>query len=327
MAIDSNNICDLLSHHHIPYIQSGNNVLIRCLNPSHKDTRPSMSIHKDKGIYQCFSCGVKGGYPALYKLITGYSLYEKDDIQTRFPTVRKPSEYSSIKTVGNLYNPLHNPDIMEWLRINGVEDDCFIRDYGMTYSKYTEMIADNLIIDDPQVSYTKMRERICSPIIHDGKTINVEGRTVINEEPKVLYVKGGSVETLYNWNRIDKEKDVIIVEGIKDLWRVWNVEKNVVAMFHSLPTKKQFEMLNEVKGNLIFFLDNDHGGKGVIDKIGTCIRDGTFQKVKKELNRSFRWIMPKGEGNDPNDCSYSEIERLLKNPHTDKLNPNIRAVI
>jgi DNA primase len=286
-----------------------------------------MSIHKDKGIFHCFSCGIKGGYPSLYTLITGSPLHEKNNEHFRFPTVRKSSEYPSIKTVGNLYNPLHNSDIREWLRINGVEDDTFIKDYDITYSRYSEMIADILIIDDPHVSYTKMKERICSPIIHDGKTINVEGRTVIQEEPKVLYVKGGCVETLYNWDRIDKGKDIIIVEGIKDLWRVWNVNKNVVAMFHNLPTEKQLIMFREVKGELIFFLDNDHGGKGVIDKTGNCIRDGTFQKVKKELNRSFKWVMPKGEGNDPNDCSYSEIERLLKNPHTDKLNPNIRAVL
>ena len=53
-------VADLLKEKGVYYMPSGHDLLIRCLNPDHDDSNPSMRVHKDTGIYHCFSCGCKG---------------------------------------------------------------------------------------------------------------------------------------------------------------------------------------------------------------------------------------------------------------------------
>lgn len=50
----------VLEEKRIPYTYSGNDFLIRCINPEHEDRNPSMRVDKILGIFNCFSCGHKG---------------------------------------------------------------------------------------------------------------------------------------------------------------------------------------------------------------------------------------------------------------------------
>jgi len=43
------------------YQFKGNKVWRNTNCPFHVDTRPSLSVHMDKGAFRCFSCGAKGG--------------------------------------------------------------------------------------------------------------------------------------------------------------------------------------------------------------------------------------------------------------------------
>jgi DNA primase len=318
---------ELLDSAGIKYKETSTNLICSCLNPGHIDKKPSMSIHKQTGQFRCFSCQEKGGIKKLYFLVTGrYYKNELDQWSNThvFPTKRdKEKTISEIKVVGNIYNPLKKKEIRDWLFNYGIENDQFIIDREITYSVYSEMIASHLLVQNPRIEFTKIRDRICSPIYKNNLKINVEARTYLDETPKVLYIKGGSVETFYNWDFINKDKNVIITEGVKGLWRVWNVEQNVIAMFHNLPTDVQIKMLEEIKGNIIFFFDNDRGAKGDQEKKV----DGTYQvlleKLSEETKRRLFWVMSKKEGNDPNDCSYKEIEDLLKKPFSYGVDPNL----
>jgi len=51
---------ELLQKENIKYRISGKDVLVRCLNPDHDDTNPSMRIDRILGVFNCFSCGFKG---------------------------------------------------------------------------------------------------------------------------------------------------------------------------------------------------------------------------------------------------------------------------
>jgi len=54
-------IVDILNDLGIEYKQAGpDNYRIKCLNPHHHETHPSMSIHKDTGVIYCFGCKFKG---------------------------------------------------------------------------------------------------------------------------------------------------------------------------------------------------------------------------------------------------------------------------
>ena len=53
------------------------NFKIRCINPDHIDTNPSMYIHKESGILHCFSCGFTGN---LFSLLKHFEIYGVDAI-------------------------------------------------------------------------------------------------------------------------------------------------------------------------------------------------------------------------------------------------------
>ena len=44
----------------VKYITQGADYLIKCLNPEHPDSHPSMRVDRITGIFHCFSCGDKG---------------------------------------------------------------------------------------------------------------------------------------------------------------------------------------------------------------------------------------------------------------------------
>lgn len=58
MKLDVLKILDDLG---IPYANGGSqNVVIRCVNPHHIEKKPSMYIHKETGLINCFGCHTKG---------------------------------------------------------------------------------------------------------------------------------------------------------------------------------------------------------------------------------------------------------------------------
>ena len=312
---------ELLQQYNIPYISSSTNLKCRCLNPMHNDSSPSFSIEISTGRFQCFGCKIKGNFNALHKLVTGE--YYKEGVTDYWnyvpfskTKIQKKKEVSNIKIIGKLHDPLKNKEVREYLRSIGIISDQFIKDREITYSVYTEMIAEHLL-DTPDIRYTQMRYRICTPIYDEGKLVNVEGRKyrsvdIANKEiPKVMYVKGGSADVLYNWNSIDINSDVVLVEGLKDYYKVYNVYTNVVPLFRNLISPKQAKLLNTVKGNIIGFLDNDDGGFGKYDEHGELACSGMVQSMDEVLDKEFKICFPPIKGNDPNDCSLSLIEKLI----------------
>ena len=63
-------VTDILNDLGIEYKQVGrDNYRIKCINPYHHETRPSMSIHKDTGVIFCFGCKFKGNIFTLLKRV------------------------------------------------------------------------------------------------------------------------------------------------------------------------------------------------------------------------------------------------------------------
>ena len=57
---------ELLAEEKIPFKVSPADFIVKCLNPEHDDTNPSMRIDKVSGIFNCFACGFKGNIFQLY---------------------------------------------------------------------------------------------------------------------------------------------------------------------------------------------------------------------------------------------------------------------
>lgn len=309
-----NDVENLLRENGIRYESSGNNLVTLCLNPSHNDHHPSLRINKENGLFHCFACGFKGNYFTLEKLLTGKSSFKKENLK-EIKSVKIKTLYKPIKIIGKLKDVHSSNEVMKFLSSIGCSEK-FIKKFNVKYSSYSEMIADELY-DNEEVSATKMYNRIVIPIEDEKKRIiNYECRTFIGEEPKVKYVKGGSMDTIFNWNNIDKSKTVVSVESVKNLMRIYNVYPNVIALFHAIPTKKQMDMLNQIP-NLIHFGDNDCGffGDDKLKRKGTLQVLGENYKGNLKLTWDNRTYVKNGKikGYDANDCTEKEIINHIEN--------------
>lgn len=313
----TNDVENLLRENGIQYKTCGDSLVTLCLNPLHNDHNPSMKIRKDNGLFHCFACGFKGNYYTLEKILTGKSSFKKNENSDSIfnQSKKKKIIYKPIKIIGKLKNVHDSNEVLSFLSSIGCSEE-FIEKFNVKYSSYSEMIADDLY-NDEQVKPTKMFNRIVIPIEDEKKRIiNYECRTYIGEEPKVKYVKGGSMDTIFNWNNIDKTKTVVSVESVKNLMRIYNVYPNVIALFHAIPTEKQMKMLNEIP-NLIHFGDNDCGffGDDKLKRKGTLQVLGENYKGNLKLTWDNRTYIKNGKvkGFDANDCTEKEILKHIKN--------------
>jgi len=57
-----------LFHYYIEGLKpSSKKALVRCI--FHSDSRPSLSINTENGLYNCFSCGAKGNHWTFLKFV------------------------------------------------------------------------------------------------------------------------------------------------------------------------------------------------------------------------------------------------------------------
>ena len=73
------------------YQEKGNDYVVKCTNPEHDDTHPSMRIDKLTGIYQCFSCGHSGNLLRENGVRLNKVDVRSQRIMNKIQTFRRPS--------------------------------------------------------------------------------------------------------------------------------------------------------------------------------------------------------------------------------------------
>lgn len=300
---DINSIVNSMS---TTYKKERGNYLFVC--PYHNDHNPSLSL-RPNGFFKCFACGEKGFVTKLYKTITGRSLYRDQGIVTNYlensykePKYllheNKDSYESSIQKKidkeiiikGNLLDVYENPNkrINKYLNTRSISKE-FIDYFNIKYCNFC------------RINGTKYYDRLIIPIVEQGKIICYEGRDFTEKQKtKVVYNKDSVVSTLFNYDNLDKEKELIVVEGITDLVKLWQAGyKNITCTFGSQLAVRQFKLLKEFK-NITLFVDNDEAGfKMVVD-------------LSENYEYEFYLTFPEKEGFDPGNLDIKESIDCLK---------------
>ena len=294
--------------------QKGDNYIIQCPSPTHEDKRPSCSVDIATGMFHCFSCGYGGGIHTLYKHMTGNKL-KSDYSNTGYDTYNYVSKESKkvVKPKGDIelvdgeeLSVFDNPRVMKYLESIGVSDEETIFDLEIKYtryarykSKYTPKLGSN----GKENKGTAFVNRIIFPIYDENETlVNLEGRTFVGDTPKVLYVKNGLSDFVYNLDRCDPSKPLVVNEGLKNLLKIRNVEPNVVSIFGSnFSIKKQQLLIDRGFTDLILFLDNDRASFAMADKLDTT------------WDYDFRVCHSDVEGEDASDLTLRGIRTKINN--------------
>ncbi len=292
----------------IQYTDKGNHFKFHCLNPNHNDKNPSMTMLKDSGFSRCWSCGQTYTLAQLIRLVSGKSFYEYFDIKNvndfKFKSLLntvheyKPKELLKRELIleGSFTSVYDNDEALQYCYSIGITDR-MINIFSITSAvnikaKFYSNIEKG----------TYLNKRIIIPVKVNNKIVNLEARDYTGSQtPKVLYPKGGLSDTLFNYEYINLDKPVIVVEGIKSLLRLFKLGyTNIVSTFGVSLGIKQKEMLNTID-NIILFPDHDEAGLQMIEK---------FEKFyDKEYSIA---LMPE-VGQDPFDGTEQDVIITLNN--------------
>jgi hypothetical protein len=91
------------------------------------------------------------------------------------------------------------------------------------------------------------KNRIMTPITQDDKLFSIESRDISGRSGshKVLYPVGSnSSKTIFNYNNLKTDEPLYVVEGIKNVWKLWeNISRNATAIFNNRVKGDQGKLL------------------------------------------------------------------------------------
>jgi DNA primase len=238
-------VSELLISKNIVSQQSGQSILIKCLNPAHEDNNPSMRINATTGDSHCFACGHSVNIYRhfgiqLNKVNTKvFKLLAKLD-KRRNPSIELPE--------GN------TPIIARY------------RDISIETLKHFEAFHNMLYFKD----------RICIPI--RGFDNNIKcfiTRDMYSNESRYLVYPKGARPSIFPIRPSITNKTLVIVEGIFDTIKAYDCGmKNVICTFGTSAAlvKTTIEAIVSTANllgctRLVLALDNDKAGANTTEKL------------------------------------------------------------
>lgn len=174
--------------------------------------------------------------------------------------------------------------------------------------------------------------RLLIPVYERGHLISCEGRNPYSEKefedyykkqgkhPKVykkcIYPKGSSTNTLFQIDKLERDKELFVVEGIMDLailrTDTFFNEKNSTSTFGCALTKRQVDLLSEFD-NVTFIIDNDKAGWTESKFILNTLKTFKTRKNWKFLVPPFENLGVKDVGDIPVKANKTISECLKMN--------------
>lgn len=274
------NVETLLRNRNVEYIDANKDYKVKCLNPAHQDSNPSMRIHKVTGIFNCFSCGFKGNIfihfgetPSMLDIKISL-LQDKISKILMEPVVDLPPDYS-------LY-----PEDYRGIPVE------VLHKYGAFTTEYID----------------KLKDRICFPIYSvTGILRGIVGRALYSTttDKYEVWPSGAKLPVFPAVPMVEKSS-IILVEGIVDALNL--ISKgcdNVVCLFGTTSILKTFDTkLSYLKilgvNKYYIMFDGDNAGKSNAIKLQKNMKDNNYNTEIIELP----------EGIDPGDLSVSDVSKL-----------------
>lgn len=276
-------------------------IMLRC--PFHKDggeTRPSLGINVDLGIFQCFTCKTSGNVVKLLKLLglpSNVVDAETRDLQKELQDNKEALKWNEKKKILTS-DPFLAPTILP---------ESLLRPYQFIHTKLVEAGFSTEWLEYMDVGFDRVNNRITYPIrdLYGNLAGMSGGATVAGQYPKYKVYQGRRKDPntglwipsdygewfdekypdyefhnhhyLWNYDSVyprvffgrDGNPYIIVVEGFKAcLWLLQNGYLNTVALMGSSMSDQQCSLLHRLRVTVILFLDNDEAGRKGTNQIG-----------------------------------------------------------
>ncbi|MCF0126398.1 MAG: toprim domain-containing protein [Clostridia bacterium] len=319
---------------------------IKCLNPEHADHSPSMSVSLEKGICHCFACNYTGKLTNIYYEKFGTSIYKDLNIGARrsyVPTINTIVDFSKTPDTdfvfeGNLTSIRNNPNGIKWASSRGFSPD-FCDKNNIRYGDFFITKQKSNPLDKKEWNY--FNKCVVIPIFENSKLISFEARDTQGKEAwinwhknnnveydekeykKVLYPRHSSINTIYEFNKLDTTKPLFITEGLMDMFslRTNSTFKNSSCLFHCMPTERQIYLLNKFP-KIIYVIDNDLPGMKACLYLMEKLK-GKVAYLRPPIRPNVKDINDILQGKDG---YISSVDDLLNMGWMDKISDNIDSL-
>ena len=248
---------ELLQEQRIEFKVSGRDYVIKCLNPDHEDSNPSMRVDNVTGIFNCFSCGFKGNVFKHFGAAANFLEIKRQKLKDSIDEKRSAS-------IGFEFPKGFAPYVGNW---RGIKPE--------TYKHFEAFMHHD----------SQFNGRIVFPVRDiTGKVVAFNGRHMtMTEIPKYLIYPPQAKLPLYPSTVNPIKGRVILVEGIFDMINLYDKGlSNAICCFGTKnidADKLAILKMQNIEGVDIMFDGDDAGQtaaeeiKGLAERVGLTSRN------------------------------------------------------
>lgn len=310
LLLDNLDVEAVLNHYEFDNIKPSGN-FIRASCKIHGGNEPTaFVINAINGVWSCHtgSCGngsvfhliqrlERCGFPqAVNKLaeIMGIDITELKIVASNSQEKKELRQWlDTIRSMQKQDMPEYQP-VMDSVKVTKFKEfqPSTLEHFGLHYAEQyygTSSEGTELIL----------KSRLVFPVYFDETLVMTSIRaTKKNQQPKWLHQPADihTGELLYNYDNAKGKREVVVVEGITDVWAYHEIGVTAVATYGAHITKKQKRLLLMLGSILIFSFDNDEAG----------IRAGRKAEEEFRMTSEIKFIhLPVGA--DPESISREEL--------------------
>ena len=257
----------------------GDNLIIFC--PFHNNHRtPAGEVHKESGLFFCFSCQKTADLHELVMHITGRSYFES----SRFISSKRGEQNIELEVQKQLHS---KPEftLFDDLILKRLYSQLLTSDHAKKYLTSRKINQNSW--SKFSLGYSEKQDMVTVPVHSpDGIPLGFVGRSIVGKEFK--NTPGlPKAKTLFNLHRVKTANKVLVVESSFDAIRLDQVGISAVATLGANVSKIQIELLQKYFNNIIVVADNDEAGGNmkdrIIEKLGSRVSVIQLDKQYKDV--------------------------------------------
>jgi DNA primase len=229
--------------------------------PFHNNHRtPAGEVHKDNGLFFCFSCQKTADLIELVMHTSGRSYFES----MRF--IKSKEQQTSLEQEINK-KLIVKPDYVQFdeLTIKRLNNQALSSPRAVQYFKSRFLTNESAI--KFSLGYSEKQDMVTIPVHSpEGIPVGFVGRSIEGKDFKNTPGLPKS-KVLFNLHRVKKSDKVYVVESSFDVIRLDQVGFPAVATLGANVSNSQVDLLKRYFNDIIIIADNDEAGGNMKDRI------------------------------------------------------------
>jgi DNA primase len=280
---------DILHKRGIVYKKTNNpdEILLTCTSGEHEDKNASLCYNLNKNVFNCWSCGFRGGSTKFLASIGETSIIDFDSKQPH--KIHKLKDKIKSKIEIDIIS-LPDDRLMFQGDFKGIDP--------RVMREFRAFTTDSFGLEG----------YICVPVYQHGKLRFIESRLQALAADKPKYYrrpqKAVTSDCLFPLDKLKNTSYVILVEGLYDMLNMWQLGyKNTLCIFGATNfSKTKLELLDRLGITRVdIAMDADPAGQRAAEKIADLL----------DSRNIYARIIKLPEGYDPGILTQKQAERLF----------------